>query len=249
MRNPLSRGGRKRSSRYRQAGNVSRKWRDSKPVRAALGAATLALPIVAVASTSASAGANLVVNPGFEQGSGFPVCWQSSGTGRNTYSIGTTTVAHSGGKALKVSVSKFSSGERLAMIGENTACAPTVIPGHQYNLGVYYMSSTPNAVIDVYRHDAKKGWVFWMDLKTLAASSKYKLASVRTPAVPTGTSQLSFGVALYGKGTLRPTRRCPPPRPPSAPRARRAPRAPGRCCPSPTPSGPSTRWCSTTATS
>ena len=57
-------------------------------------------------------------------------------------------------------------------------------------------------MIDVYRHDAKKGWVFWMDLKTLAASSKYKLASVRTPAVPTGTSQLSFGVALYGKGTL-----------------------------------------------
>src|SRR5258708_4789434 len=158
--------------------------------------------MVAVASTSASAGVNLVVNPGFEQGSGFPVCWQSSGTGRNTYSIGTTTLAHSGGKALKVSVSKFSSGERLAMIGENTACAPTVIPGHQYNLGVYYMSSTPNAVIDVYRHDAKKGWVFWMDLKTLAASSKYKLASVRTPAVPTGTSQLSFGVALYGKGTL-----------------------------------------------
>ena len=202
MRNPLRRGGRKRSSRVSHAGNVSRKWRDGKPLRAALGAVTLALPVVAVASTNASAGINLVVNPGFEQGSGLGVCWQASGTGSNTYSIGTTSLAHSGGKALKVSISKFSSGERLAMIAENAGCAPTVIPGHQYNLGVYYMSTTPNAVIDVYRHDAKKGWVFWMDLKTLAASSKYKLASVRTPAVPTGTTQLSFGVALYGKGTL-----------------------------------------------
>ena len=202
MRNPLSRGGRRRSSRVRNAGNVSRKWHDSKPLRAALGAMTLALPVVAVASTSASAGVNLVVNPGFEQGSGFPVCWQATGAGTNTASIGTTNLAHSGGKALKVSISKFTSGERIAMIAENPGCAPTVIPGHQYNLGVYYMSTTPNAVIDVYRHDAKKGWVFWMDLKTLTASSKYKLASVRTPAVPTGTSQLSFGVALYGKGTL-----------------------------------------------
>ncbi|TVZ01641.1 DUF1929 domain-containing protein [Trebonia kvetii] len=202
MRNPLGRGGRKRSSRVSHVGNVSRKWRDSKPLRAALGAATLALPVVAVASTSASAGVNLVVNPGFEQGSGVGVCWQAGGTGTNTYSIGTTSLAHSGGKALKVSISKFSSGERIAMTAENAGCAPTVIPGHQYNLGVYYMSNTPNAVIDVYRHDAKKGWVFWMDLTTLKASSKYKLASVRTPVVPTGTTQLSFGVALYGKGTL-----------------------------------------------
>jgi hypothetical protein len=202
MRNPLSRGARKRSSRVSQAGNVSRKWRDSKPLRATVGAATLALPLVAVASTNASAGVNLVVNPGFEQGSGVGVCWQAAGGGKNTYSIGATSMAHSGGKALKVSISKFSSGERLAMIGANAGCAPTVIPGHQYNLGAYYMSSTPNAVVEVYRHDAKKGWVFWMDLKTLAASSKYKLASVRTPTIPTGTSQLSFGVALYGKGTL-----------------------------------------------
>jgi hypothetical protein len=205
MRNPLSRGGRRRSSRVRNAGNVSRKWRDSKPLRAALGAATIALPVVAVASTSASAGVNLVVNPGFEQGSGFPVCWQATGSGTNTATIGTTSQAHSGGKALKVSISKFTSGERIAMIAENAGCAPTVIPGHQYNLGVYYMSSTPNAVIDVYRKDAKKGWVFWMDLKTLAASSKYKLASVRTPAVPSGTSQLSFGVALYGRCCPSPT--------------------------------------------
>jgi hypothetical protein len=182
---------------------VSRKWRDGKPLRAVIGAVTLALPVVAVASTSATAGVNLVVDPGFEQaGSGLPVCWQSSGSGSNTASITTTSQAHSGGKALKVSISKFSSGERLAMIAENAACAPTVIAGHEYNLGVYYMSNTPNAVVDVYRHDAKKGWVFWMDLKNLPASATYKYTSVRTPAIPTGTTQISYGVALYGKGTV-----------------------------------------------
>src|ERR1700722_7186958 len=114
MTNPLSRGDRKRRHRSRTAGNMSRKWREGKPLRAAIGAVSLALPIIAVASTNASAGVNLVVNPGLEQaGSGLPVCWQASGSGTNSASVGTTTQAHSGGKALKVSISKYSSGERL----------------------------------------------------------------------------------------------------------------------------------------
>jgi hypothetical protein len=204
MRNVLSRGKRKRRHSSRAAGSVSRRWREGKPLRAAIGAVSLALPIVVVASTNASAGVNLVVNPGVDQAGsgGFPLCWQASGSGSNTYSVDTTSQAYSGSKAFKVSISKYSSGERLAMIAENSSCAPTAVPGHEYNLGVYYMASSPDAVIEVYRHDAKKGWVFWMDLKTLPAASKYRYASVRTPAVPTGTDQLSFGVALYGKGTL-----------------------------------------------
>jgi Domain of unknown function (DUF1929) len=205
MRNPLSRGSRKTRSRSRAntAGPLSRKWHQSRPLRAAVGALSLAVPIAVVASSNASAGVNLVVNPGFSQsGSGFPACWTKSATGTNSASFAMTSKAYSGSSAVQLSVSRYTSGEALAMITESQACAPVVTAGDQYNLGVYYMSSTPNAVIEVYRHDAKTGWHFWMDLKNLPATGTYKQASVRTPTIPAGTNQISFGVALYGTGTV-----------------------------------------------
>jgi hypothetical protein len=205
MRNPLSRGSRKTRSRSRAktAGPLSRKWHQSRPLRAAVGAVSLALPIAVVASSNASAGVNLVVNPGLSQsGSGFPGCWTKSATGTNSASFAMTSKAYSGSSAVQLSVSRYTSGEALAMITESQSCAPAVTAGDQYNLGVYYMSSTPNAVIEVYRHDAKTGWHFWMDLKNLPATGTYKEASVRTPTIPAGTNQISFGVALYGTGTV-----------------------------------------------
>ena len=145
----------------------------------------------------------MVVNPGLQQsGAGFPACWSKAGNRTNSYAFAMTSKAYSGSTAVQLSISKYTSGERLAMISENSSCAPSVTAGDQYNLGVYYMSNTPNAVIEVYRHDVKTGWQFWMDLKNLPAAGTYKYASVRTPAIPTGTNQLSFGVALYGTGTV-----------------------------------------------
>ena len=41
-----------------------------------------------------------------------------------------------------------------------------------------------------------------MDLKTLPVSGRYRHASVETPAVPPHTDQVSFGVTVYGKGTV-----------------------------------------------
>jgi Domain of unknown function (DUF1929) len=205
MRNPLSRGSRKTrsSSRAKAAGPLSKKWHQSRPLRAAVGAVALAVPIAVVASSNASAGVNLVVNPGFSQsGSGFPACWTKSVTGTNKASFSMTSKAYSGSAAVQLSVSSYTSGEALAMITENQACAPAVTAGHQYSLDVHYMSSSPNAVIEVYRHDAKTGWQFWMDLKNLPAAGTYQDASVRTPTIPAGTNQISFGVALYGTGTL-----------------------------------------------
>jgi hypothetical protein len=183
---------------------LSRTWRQHKPFRLAAGAVTLVLPLVVVASSSASAGVNLIVNPGAEQaGPGnFPLCWGKYGYGKNTYSIGTTSRAHSGNRAIQVTVSKLSSGDRIARMRENPSCAPWVTAGHQYNLRVWYMSNTPDAVITVYRHDVKQGWQFWMDLKALPATGTYKHASVLTPQIPPNTDQLSWGVTVYGKGTV-----------------------------------------------
>ena len=171
---------------------------------AAIGAIALALPIAVLASSSASAGVNLVVNPGLEQSGGsFPTCFSKTGAGASRYSMyATRKKAHSGSTAVEVTVSKYKSGQRTAVITEDTSCAPYVVVGHQYNLGVWYLSTSPDNVIETYRHDEKKGWVFWTDLKTLGAAGRYRNPSVRTPVIPAGTDQISFGVALYGNGTL-----------------------------------------------
>jgi hypothetical protein len=206
MRSPLSRGSRRNKKRSRPAfaGTLSGKWRSSKRLRAAAGAVALVVPIIVVTSSSASAGVNLIVNPNLTQTSGgMPVCWQKSGSGSIGYSIGTTTKAvDPGGRALEVSVSKYSSGEALAMMTMNQSCAPSVTPGHQYDLGVHYLSSTPDAVIELYRHDVSQGWVLWEDVENLPVAGTYKDATVRTPVIPTGTDQISWGVSVYGKGTV-----------------------------------------------
>ncbi len=191
-----------RLSRHR--GQLPKKWHKLKPLRAAFGAATLVLPIVVVASSSASAGVNLVVNPSTAQlGAGnFPLCFGKYGYGKNTYSIGTTSKAHSSTTAIQVTISKISSGDRAVQMLENQSCAPWVTAGHEYNLGLWYMSNTPDAVITLYRHDVKTGWQYWMDLKTLHTAGTYTYASVQTPQIPAGTDQISWGVTVYGKGTV-----------------------------------------------
>ena len=191
-----------RLSRYRA--QLQRSWRELRTVRTAISVVALVLPVlVVVASSAASAGINLVVNPGAETMSGsFPQCWVKYRTGTNTYSVGVTSQAHSGQRAIKEKLITQSSGVLAVLTVESPSCSPLVTPGHQYDLGVWYMSNTPDAVISVYRHDARTGWHFWMDLKNLPASPTYRHASVRTPVLPPYTSQISWGVTLYHVGTV-----------------------------------------------
>src|SRR5215831_3018016 len=191
-----------RLSRYRA--QLQKSWRKFRTARVAASVVALVLPVMLVASSAASAGANLVVNAGFETigPGGAPVCWVGHGSGNNTYSYALTSKAHSGTHAIQTRITRWSSGGRAAIMGQSTSCAPWVIPGHQYDLWVWYMSSTPDVVISVYRHDVSHGWQFWMDLKNLPATGIYKHAAVRTPVVPPHTDQLSWGVTIYHPGTL-----------------------------------------------
>ena len=152
----------------------------------------------------AHAGTNLVPDPGMESldAGGFPVCWERSGWGTNVSTIAATSAAHTGAEAMQVSISSISSGDRKAMMAENAACAPAVTTGHQYDLSVWYTTTTPSTVFTMFRHDTVKGWQYWTDLSTLAPASGYQQASVRTPPVPAGTDQITWGITLYGTGTL-----------------------------------------------
>jgi hypothetical protein len=147
--------------------------------------------------------ANLVTNPGFETDGtdGMPSCWEKSGWGDNDFSFTTTSDAHSGSKAMQVTVTRRVDGDRKALITESTACAPVVTAGKQYDLGLWYKTTTPDANVTLFRHDTTAGWQYWTDLKTLDMSSSWAQATVRTPEVPAGTDRITWGVSVYGTGS------------------------------------------------
>jgi hypothetical protein len=167
-------------------------------------AAVSSIALQLSAPGQASAGANLIVNPGFESvgADGMPACWEKSGWGDNDFTIALTGNAHSGSKAMAVTMTRRVDGDRKALMVESTSCAPNVASGHQYDLSLWYTSTTANTSVTVFRHDVQAGWQYWTDLQTLPVSAAYRQTSVRTPVVPPGTDQITWGVSLYGTGTL-----------------------------------------------
>ncbi|MGN9910429.1 galactose oxidase-like domain-containing protein [Phytohabitans sp. LJ34] len=162
------------------------------------------LVTVGLVASPAQAAANLVQNPGLESldANGFPVCWERSGQGDNTYTTGVTTDARTGKRAMRVNVTRLVSGDRKAMMLENAQCAPRVTDGHQYDLSVYYKSTTAANALTLFRRDTKLGWQYWMDPATLPATATWQRKVVRTPPVPPNTDRITWGVSIYGVGTL-----------------------------------------------
>ncbi len=152
----------------------------------------------------ASAATNLVQNDSMEvlDPNGFPSCWERSGYGNNDFTFTVTNQAHSGSHAMNITITRIVDGDRKAMMFEAPACAPRVTPGMQYDLGVWYTTTTANTVITAFRRDVNLGWQFWMDLKNLPVTSTFQQGVVRTPAVPANTDQITWGVTIYGVGTL-----------------------------------------------
>ncbi|GGK37651.1 glyoxal oxidase [Nocardia camponoti] len=152
----------------------------------------------------ATAQPNVLVNPGVETlgADGFPQCWEKSGWGVHDATFSVVPQAHSGTNAMRITMANYVSGDRKAMILESTTCAPTVTVGHQYDLSVWYTTTTPNTVFTVFRHDTVAGWQYWTDLASLPVAGTYTAAQVRTPAVPPNTDQITWGVTIYGNGEL-----------------------------------------------
>ncbi len=160
--------------------------------------------LAALVPTAAQASANLLANPGLERldATGFPVCWEKSGWGDQSFTFGLTSPGHTGANAMQITLTTSPNGDRKAMMLENPSCAPNVTPGHQYDLSAWYRTSTPDTVMTVFRHDAAQGWVYWTDLATLPVTATWTPKTVRTPQVPPGTDQIVWGITIYGVGTL-----------------------------------------------
>ncbi|RLV04451.1 galactose oxidase [Streptomyces griseocarneus] len=163
------------------------------------------LAVVQPGAQPARAADNLVTNPGLETlgTDGFPLCFSKDGWGDQdvTYTVTGADQAHSGDHAVRIDITRRAGGDRKTMMRQDS-CAPGVAPGHQYDLSLWYTSTTPDVALTVFRHDTQAGWVFWTDLKTLPQSGAYARAEVRTPVIPERTDQITWGAALYGVGSL-----------------------------------------------
>ncbi|MCX5204563.1 DUF1929 domain-containing protein [Streptomyces sp. NBC_00237] len=157
-----------------------------------------------LSATPAKAAANLITNPGLETleaATQFPQCFEKSGWGDNAFTYAVTADAHSGSRAVRIDLARRTDGDRKTMMLEN-ACAPGVVEGHQYDLSLWYRSTSPDVALTLFRHDRTAGWVFWTDLKTLPKAATYTREEVRTPQIPPNTDQITWGAALYGVGSL-----------------------------------------------
>ncbi|UQX02712.1 galactose oxidase early set domain-containing protein [Streptomyces sp. RerS4] len=171
----------------------------------AVGAMTAAL-LLSAPQPAVAGPPNLLTNPGFETagapGADMPDCWSKSGWGNNDFTFATVPDAHTGTKAMRVSLTRRVDGDRKALVTESATCAPTVIPGKQYDLSAWYKSNTPDVSVTVFRHDTTAGWQYWTDLRNPPVSAAWARTEVRTPAVPPNTDKIAWGLSVYGVGTV-----------------------------------------------
>ncbi|GGK06966.1 hypothetical protein GCM10010123_40910 [Pilimelia anulata] len=173
----------------------------------------LLIPVLVLAGVDAGPGAsaappenaaapeNLVVNPGLERRAGDePECWQLYQRGGNTARMVSSTDAHSGRRAMALTVADLTDGDAKVMMAEQAGCAPAVTPGERYDLSLWYHSTAP-ASVTAFRHDGDK-WVYWTELTTLPVAAGYREARARTPVVPAGTTRVQWGVGLGAAGTV-----------------------------------------------
>ena len=170
--------------------------------RRAVFASIVALALLAVRVSAASAAPATVVNGDLEQvTAGVPNCFEQSGWGSNTATWAITSDAHSGVVAQSLTISNYASGDRKLLMSENATCAPAVTPGQTYTLSVAYKSTSAANSMTVFRHSAA-GWTYWTDIKALPATASWTVATAVTPPVPDGTDQITFGISLADNGTL-----------------------------------------------
>jgi peptidoglycan/xylan/chitin deacetylase (PgdA/CDA1 family)/archaellum component FlaF (FlaF/FlaG flagellin family) len=163
-------------------------------------------PVSAPQVPPAPAGTNGVTNPSLEtddpNNPGTPSCWRTSDYGTNTATFAESGTAHTGSVGETVTMSSYSSGDAKLIIKEDLGqCAPSVVAGDQYLMSAWYQSTVPTRFA-VYYRDSNGGWNYWMDSPQFAASSSWTQATWATPAIPSGTTALSFGLTIAANGTL-----------------------------------------------
>lgn len=152
----------------------------------------------------AGPGVNAVKNPGAEtlDADGTPACWMKGGYGTNTATLDVTSPGRTGSRAARVAVSGYADGDAKWLqrfdLGD---CSPTVAAGRTYSLRSWYTATGPTQFA-VYLRDAGGAWRYWTSSPWFAASSTFAQAVWETPAIPAGMTGMSFGLNVFGNGSL-----------------------------------------------
>jgi hypothetical protein len=78
---------------------------------------------------------------------------------------------------------------------------PQVSAGRTYQGQVWAKGSGPVSTVTYYRN-ATGNWVYWQTGPRVNLTGSWAQYSFTTAAVPTGTTAVSFGLALVGVGNL-----------------------------------------------
>ena len=133
---------------------------------------------------------------------GLPDCFAFGTFGNNAATWTRTSDAHSGSFAERVDLTSYTSGDRKLVTTQDLgACAPSVSAGHRQLLSAWYKSTSPTQIVAYYRDQIGK-WFYWTSSPAFAATSSWTQAAWTTPAVPSGTTGLSFGLNLAAVGSL-----------------------------------------------
>jgi peptidoglycan/xylan/chitin deacetylase (PgdA/CDA1 family) len=134
--------------------------------------------------------------------SGAPACWMSGRYGRNTVRWQRTRDARSGRWAERLTMTSYhSGGAELLPLFDLGACSLSVVPGRSYQLSAWY-TSTARTQFSVYYRDPAGRWHYWTSSPYLPAATHWTKTTWQTPGVPAGGTGLSYGLALFSRGTL-----------------------------------------------
>jgi peptidoglycan/xylan/chitin deacetylase (PgdA/CDA1 family) len=138
---------------------------------------------------------------------GVPACFQAGRYGSNHATFRYRRRAGPGGTGAEViSLTLRRSGTaQLVPAMDLGTCAPEVSAGRSYKMGAWYESSGPVAFNAYYRTPAGT-WKFWVTSPPMPASRSWVPGTWTPPAVPSGATAVSFGLALRSDGTLATTR-------------------------------------------
>jgi peptidoglycan/xylan/chitin deacetylase (PgdA/CDA1 family) len=149
---------------------------------------------------------NLLNNPSLEtdtDGNQIPDCWKRDGNGTNTATYTLVSDAADGTRAQRIDITSWSSGSRrLASATDTGACAPAVIPGNRYTVGVRYKATVQPRFTIAYRTTAGT-WKSLAESPALSISaSTYRQTTYTTPPMPADAAAISVGVSIYSVGSL-----------------------------------------------
>jgi peptidoglycan/xylan/chitin deacetylase (PgdA/CDA1 family) len=129
-------------------------------------------------------------------------CWTPYNWGTNTSTFAPVSAAHTGTVAEQVTITGYTNGAAgIYPTFDTGGCSPAAIQGHTYTVSAWYKSTTVVQFVAYYRNQ-QGGFVYWTSGPYIPASSTWAQASWTTPALPVGASGISFGLSLFGNGTL-----------------------------------------------